>query len=175
MSDRWGRIIAGSKVRAPERIIRAFVLALTLAAASTAFAYWRSPGAGSGAATTGTSVAVTLSVGSPTAALYPGGQGDVALTIDNPNSFRVHVGSLSLATGQGTGGYAVDSGHTGCATSVLSFTTQTNGSTGWNIPPKVGSTNGSLAVDLSSALAMSASAADACQGATFSVYLSAGP
>jgi hypothetical protein len=153
----------------------AVCVAITFAAASTALAYWTTTGGGGGSGTTGNTQAITLSPGTPTVPLYPGGQGDVAVTIDNPNAFRVHIGSLSLSTGQGTAGYRVDAGHAGCATSVLSFTTQTNAGAGWSVPPKVGSTDGSLSVDLASALTMSASAADACQGATFDVYLTAGP
>lgn len=153
----------------------AILAAFALVAATTALAYLRTTGSGSATGTVSTAQAVTLSSGTPTVPLYPGGHGDVALTVDNPNSFRVHVGSLSLATGQGTGGFDVDAGHAPCATSVLSFTTQTNGGSGWTVPPKVGATDGRLSVDLANALAMGASAAGSCQGAAFVVYLAAGP
>ena len=149
--------------------------AIVLAAASAALAHWTTTGGGSGSGTTGNTQSITLSPGTPTVPLYPGGQGDVSLMIDNPNSFRVHIGSLSLSTGQGTAGFQVDAGNAGCATSVLSFTTQTNGGAGWFVPPRVGSTDGSLSLDLPNALTMSAGAANACQGATFNVYLTAGP
>jgi len=43
------------------------------------------------------------------------------------------------------------------------------------VPAKVDSTDGSLAIDLANALSMSASGAIACQGASFTVYLTAGP
>ncbi len=151
------------------------VLVTTLAAGSTALAYFRTIGSGSGPATAGNTQPVTLTSGTPTAALYPAGQADVALTVDNPNLIAVRIGSLSLSTGQGTAGFGVDGGHAGCATSVLSFTTQTNAGAGWTVPAKVGSTDGSLSIDLANALAMSASAASACQGGAFTVYLSAGP
>ena len=39
---------------------------------------------------------------------------------------------------------------------------------GWDVPA-----NGSLAIDLTGALAMSSAAVDACQGASFTVYLTA--
>jgi hypothetical protein len=151
------------------------LVAVVLIAASSALAFWRTTGTGSGSGTTSTTQAVTLSPGTPTVGLYPGGQGDVALTVDNPNSVHVKIGSLSLSTGQGTAGYAVDGGHAGCATSALSFTTQTNAGAGWTVPAKVGSTDGSLSIDLPNAVALSASAANACQGASFTVYLTAGP
>jgi hypothetical protein len=152
----------------------AFLL-LAVVAASSALAYWTATGSGSGVGAAGTSQAVTLSAGTPTSPVYPGGHGDVALTIDNPNPFRVHVGSLSLATSQGTGGFQVDAGHSGCNTSTLSFATQTNGGAGWSVAPRVGSTHGVLSVDLADAVTMGTTAASACQGATFDVYLSAGP
>jgi hypothetical protein len=60
----------------------------------------------------------------------------------------------------------VDAAHPGCVVSTLSFTTQTNGGAGWTVPG-----NGSLPLTLASALSMSTSAANACQGATFTVYL----
>jgi hypothetical protein len=149
--------------------------AIVLAAASAALAHWTTTGGGSGSGTTGNTQAIALSPGTPTAPLYPGGQGDVAVKVDNPNPFRVEIGTLSLSTGQGTAGYQVDAGNAGCATSALSFTTQTNGGAGWFVPPRVGSTDGSLSLDLPNALTMSAGAANACQGATFNVYLTAGP
>jgi hypothetical protein len=150
------------------------LVAIALAGAATAPAYWTTNGGGNGSGATGTAQAVTLTAGTPTVQLYPGGPGDVALTIDNPNLTRVKIGSLSLSAGQGTAGYSVDSGHAACATSALTFTTQTNGGAGWSVPPKVGSIDGSLSVDLANALTLSASAANACQGASFTIYLSAG-
>jgi hypothetical protein len=148
---------------------------VSLLAATGALAYFTSTGNGNGSGSTSSAQPVTLSAGVPSTQLYPGGTADVAVTISNPNSFRVHIGSLALATGQGSAGFAVDSGHSGCSTSALSFTSQSNGGTGWFVSPKVGSVNGSLTVDLSNALTMTAGAANACQGATFTVYLTANP
>jgi hypothetical protein len=151
----------------------AVVLVFLLSASASGFL--RAPGSGSATGSAATPVAVTIAPGSAGAGLYPGGQADVSLTVDNPNAFSLHIGSLSLATGQGAAGFGVDAGHAACATSTLGFTTQTNGGAGWSVPAKVGSTNGTVSVTLPNALAMSASAANACQGATFDVYLSAGP
>lgn len=145
------------------------------AVGGTAYASWTSSGAGRGAATTGTAVSLILSPGSPTAGLYPGSHADVVLSVANPNTFAVYVGSFALATAQGSGGFAVDAGHSGCAVAALSFATQTDGGAGWTVPGKVGNTNGTLAVSLTNALTMSLGAANACQGATTTVYLTAGP
>jgi hypothetical protein len=146
-----------------------------LSITSTAVAYWTTGGGGNGSGTSGTSLAITLGPGTPTSQLYPDGRGDVAVAVSNPNSFRVHIGSLSLDASRGTAGFRVDAGHAACSTAPLSFTSQTNGGAGWTVPPKVGSTNGSLSLDLANAVAMTSSAANGCQGATFVVYLNEGP
>lgn len=148
--------------------VAALVGALAVMADGTAYAYWRATGSGSGSGASGTTASLTLSPATPSAALYPGGQADVKLTISNPNVFVVRIQSLALATSQGTGGFAVDAGHSGCATSTFSFTNQANA---WIVPAKVGAANGVLSVTLPNALTMGASAANACQGASVTVYL----
>lgn len=146
----------------------ALVVLLVLAAGS-ATAYWtQSGGTGSGAAATGTGQSLTLTPATPTAQLYPGGQASVVLTAANPNAASVHIGSLALDTTQGSGGFAVDGAHSGCTLATLSFTTQTNSGAGWTVAG-----SGSLPVTLTNALSMSAAAANACQGASFTVYLQA--
>ena len=156
-------------------VLTSLVVVLALAGAGTANAFWRGSGTGAGSGTTGTTVPVALSPGSPTATLYPGGLTNVVLTVTNPNPYSVRIGSLALDTGQGTGGFAVDAGHAGCAVSTLNFTTQTNGGAGWTVPGKVGAVDGTLSVTLPNALAMGTNAANACQGATYTVYVAAGP
>jgi hypothetical protein len=100
---------------------------------------------------------------------------NVELNVSNPNAFPVQIGSLALDASQGTLGFAVDAGHPGCDLSTFSFTTATNGGAGWTVPGKVGAVNGTLSVTLTSALAMGEGAVSACQGATTTVYLAAGP
>jgi hypothetical protein len=143
---------------------------LVLLAAGSATAYWVASGSGSGSETTGTTAAVTLSPATPTAALFPGGQTSVVLTVTNPNLFSVRVGSLALDTGQGSSGFDVDGAHTGCALATLSFATQTNAGAGWTV-----AASGNLSVTLTNALSMTSAAASSCQGASFTVYLVAGP
>jgi len=157
------------------RVLVASLLVLTLGLAGAAYALWNEAGSGTGTAATGTTIDVTLSPGTPTAGLYPGGQSDVELSVSNPNEFTVHIGSLALDTAQGTGGFAVDAGHSGCNVAALSFSSQTNGGDGWTIPAKVGAVNGSLPIALTNALTLSTSAVNACQGASATVYLDAGP
>jgi len=153
---------------------RAWVVPLAcggiLLAAGGAYAYFRATGSGSASATTASTSSLTLSAGSPTAQLYPGGQATVVLTVTNPNTASIKIGSLALDTAQGTSGFAVDGGHSSCGLGVLSFTTQTNGGNGWTVAG-----SGTLPVTLTNALSMSAAAANACQGATFTVYVQAAP
>ena len=139
-------------------------------------AFWTGGGSGTGAGSSGTAVqAVTLSPGTTSGGLQPGGQRDVVLTVSNPNLAEVSVRSLAVDTSQGTNGYSVDAGHSGCNVAALSFATDTNGGAGWTIPEKIGAVNGTLSVTLTNALSMSAGASNACQGATFTVFVAAGP
>ncbi|AGL14071.1 hypothetical protein [Actinoplanes sp. N902-109] len=148
-----------------KRAVLAGFLAALLASGA-AYGYWSSAGTGSGAARSGTAVALTLSPGAPASQLYPGSSADVAVTIANPNTFPVRVERIYLDSTQGSTGFSVDSAHSGCPVGALSFTTQTNGGTGWTV-----ATAGSLDVHLTGALTMATTAANTCQGATFRVYL----
>ena len=140
-----------------------------------AFAYWKASGAGSGAGSTGTTTALQISPGTPVGGLRPSGSVPVIVSVSNPNTSSILIPSLVLDTTQGTGGFTVDSGHSGCVLSALSFAPQNNGGAGWTIPAKVGSTNGTRNITISAALTMSASAANACQGAAFNTFLKVAP
>ncbi len=166
--------LAGWSART-RRIMATAVLLAMICLGGIALAYWSASGVGTGAATTGTVSAVTLSPGTPSSTLYPGGQADVTLVVSNPNTTALTIGSLVLDPTQGAGGFAVDAAHSGCDLSALSFTTQSNAGAGWRVLAKVGAVNGALSIDLPNALAMTVGAADACQGAQFAVYLVAGP
>ena len=154
--------------------MRALLIGFALLAGlgAVALAYWS--GSGSGSASTVLSDAQTLSFapGTPTAQLLPGGDASVTIVATNPNPFFVHIGSLILDGEEGEP-FVVDPAHSGCGVSVLSFVTQDNGGAGWEVPPQVDSTDGTLTIDLPSAMQMSAAGADACQGATFTVHLQA--
>lgn len=149
--------------------VAAVLALLTLGTITAASAYWSGPGSGSGSAGTGTAQAVTLGPATAAAQLYPGGQAAVALTVTNPNPGSVRIGSLALDTSQGSAGFGVDGAHSGCGLSSLSFTTQTNAGAGWSFSP------GAVSLDLPAALSMTPSADNACQGASLTVYLQAGP
>jgi hypothetical protein len=156
-------------------LVTALLVLGAMAGGGAASAFWSGSGGGTGAEATGTPASVRLSPGTPAATLAPGGQTGVVLRLSNPNAFPVAVRSLVLDTSGGSGGFAVDAGHAGCAVGTLGFTTQTNGGNGWTVPAGSGGVDGTLAVTLTGALRMGAGAADACQGAAFTVYLMAGP
>ena len=147
------------------------IAASALILASPADARW-SPGAGStgtGKALVASSiVVVTISQLAPASSLYPTGtpSGDVALMLTNPTAPAFKLSRLMLDTTRGTLGFAVDAAHAACTVSDLSFTTQTNGGNGWTVPA-----NGTLNVHLANATTLATSAPSACQGATFTVYL----
>jgi hypothetical protein len=157
------------------RLRRFLPLIVTTAVVGTiatggAWAYLSTTGAGSQSGSVSATVrAVSLSAGTPSTQLYPGAAADVALSASNPNPASAHFNSLLLDTSQGTGGFAVDPAHSGCSVSALQFTTQSNGGNGWTVPA-----GGNLAIDLSGAISMSSAASNACQGASFTVYLKAG-
>lgn len=161
--------------RLPTRAAVAAVIAGLVLLGGVALAFWTASGFGSGGGSTGTAQALVIAPGTPSSALHPGGQGEVALTLSNPNPFTTRVPSLALDSGQGSGGFAVDAAHSGCGLGSLSFTTQSNGGAGWVVPARVGVTPGQLTLNLANAVAMGLGAADACQGAAFTVYLRVGP
>ena len=154
------------------RWIIGVTVGVLMGGAGVAFAYWSGTGAGTATGHTGTSAVLGLSPGTPVAALYPGGATDVVLTVSNSNTFPASIASIALDTTQGSAGFGVDSAHAGCDLSTLSYTTQHNGTSGWSVAAANGTTNGTLAITLTGALSMSASAGTACQGATFTVFLS---
>jgi hypothetical protein len=107
--------------------------ALSVLGLGVAFAYWAGAGTGTATSTTATTTALTLTPGTAPNGVYPGGQVNIALSVSNPNTSIAFIGSLTLNTAQGTSGYAVDAGHSGCSVAALSYTTATNTCQGANI------------------------------------------
>jgi hypothetical protein len=137
--------------------------------APSAGGFWGKQGsAGAGSATVAAAGGVQITAGTPTAQLFPTGAatGDLAVGLTNVNPFPVRVPRLALDVSRGQGGFAVDAAHAECSLSSLSYATQANGGAGWQVPAF-----GSLSLDLTKVIALTASAPDACQGASFTVYL----
>jgi hypothetical protein len=151
-----------------KKMVLLAVLALALTAIGVAIAAWTTGGSGSGQASAGTAVSMSISAGTPSSNLYPTGSADVAAVVSNPNPYKVQVSSIAL------GAISVDAGHSGCNTASVSVTSpQNNGGSGWTVPAASGGVNGSLNVDMANAISMSNAANDFCQGATFTVALTA--
>jgi len=149
-------------------------LAIAVGLAGGAFAYWQGTGSGSAVTTLADAQSLSFEPGKPTFQLFPGGDANVAIIASNPNPFFVQVGSLVLDSDDPEP-FLVDGAHSGCDVSALSFVPQDNDGSGWQIPPRVGSTDGTLTIDMDSAMKMSTAASGACQGATFGVLLEARP
>jgi len=150
-------------------LVAALVVALLIAGGAVAF--WTGAGSGTTQTRLGDPKPVALTPGTPSDQIHPGYEANVLAEASNPNPYAVHLDALALDTGAGTGGYDVDAAHSGCAVSALTFTTQDNGGAGWDIPPRAADADGVLTIPLIDALAMDVGAADACQGATFTVHL----
>jgi len=148
----------------------AVAVIVALLAGATASAFWTLNGAGGGTASAETVASVTLTPGTATAALYPGGSGDVSVSIGNGNTYRTFVRSLALDVGRGTNGFSVGGGHAGCDVAALSYAPQSNGGAGWFVPA-----DSTLDLDLTNAVSLGTGAASTCQGATFTVFLVATP
>lgn len=151
-------------------VVASLVILLAIGTIGPASAYWRGTGGGAGSGGTGSTQPVTLSPATVSTQIYPGGQAAVAVLVTNPNPGPVRVGSLSLDTAQGVGGFAVDGAHTACGVGTLSYATQSNGGSGWTIAGA-----GSSTLTFPSALTMGSGASSACQGASFTVYLKVTP
>jgi hypothetical protein len=151
---------SGSKKK---RIVVIAALAVAATAIGVAVAAWTTGGSGSGQAQAASALNMPISAGTPSSNLYPGGSADVAASINNPNPYPVHVSSIAL------GAVTVDGSHSGCNLSSVSVTSpQTNASAGWNV-----AAGGNTTVHMTSAISMDNTANDACQGATFTVALTA--
>jgi hypothetical protein len=141
---------------------------LVVATGQTASAYWSGSGDTAGSGATGAGLPLVMAPASTSTSLRPGGTADVVLTISNPNTADVHVATLALDTTQGASGMSVDAAHLSCDTSTLTFVTQT---TGWTVPARSGSVDGTVTIVLGGAISLSDAAADSCQGAQFDVHL----
>jgi hypothetical protein len=125
-----------------------------LLASGVAWAAWTADGTGNGYAGATTAEELTTSVATASADLYPGGTGDVKVTINNPNDYAVNVTSIS---GNGT----ITDDKAACTVTGVTFANQTGT---WNV-----AANSSSTVTLADAASMSNASDDGCQGAVFTI------
>jgi hypothetical protein len=148
-------------------VMGAFLAVLLLG--GIVFAAWVVTGTGTGYSKARTAAALTTSDVSATTAsqLYPGGQGDVKVRINNPNPFPVAVTQIDDSG-------PIDSDTAGCTDvggdptkdTGVTFTDQSLSS--GNVVPA----GGSLDLTLANAVSMDNSSVNACQGAVFSIPVS---
>ena len=147
-------------------LVATLVTVLTVTATGVAFAYVTRSGSGSGSAATATTQPLIVSPGTVAHDLYPGGASAVEITVKNPNPGPVNANALVLDTALGNGGFAVDGDHATCGVASLSFTNQTIGGAGLEVP-----SGGPWPYSVAGSLKMSADAPNTCQGAIFTIYL----
>lgn len=142
-------------LRPRKKIVVAGGLVAGMLASGVAFAAWTADGTGTGQARATVAEALTASPATASAHLFPGGTGEVKLTISNPNDYDVNVTSITNGTG------AITADKAGCTVTGVTFA----GATGnWLVDA-----NGSLEVTLANAASMSNDSDNACQGAVFTI------
>jgi hypothetical protein len=168
-----------------------FLLGVAGAAAAAGVAYGASNwivGLSGGSSAEGQAASVSnisvTAVASPSASnlLYPGGSGDVVVSISNPNSFPVTITSVNLPTSTtyatGYTSSALTTTQTGCLAATPSgvswnFATSTSGSSHTLTTPltvaPTGQANNPLLVTFTNAATMASSAPAACQSTYFSM------
>ena len=144
------------------KILLAATMALVLAGVGIAVAAWLVSGTGSGSAKAGSLTSINVNSATATADLYPGGTGKLFLNVTNPNNIPLKIVSVTAIPDPS---FTITSNQPGCGAADLTFTNQS----GLNIALAAGAT---VAFDLPGAVSMPASAANACQGATFTIPVS---
>jgi len=137
------------------------LLAVGLLGSGIAAAAWLVSGTGPAVSQAATAVNLTVTAGTPVASLYPGATGAVHAHVTNPNPFPVRLTGASF----GAVTTAPLSGKTCTASNVttsgpLTLATPINMGAGENAP-----------VTVPGVLQMISTAADGCQGATFTVQM----
>ncbi len=180
-AHRWGGYSAGRKVFS---VAAGIALAGGAAYGATNWIVALTGGSsGEGQAATIQNLTITsVSTPSPTNDLYPGGTGDVVVTITNPNPYPVTITAMDLptsttyATGYTTASLTTQ--QSGCISSspsdvIWNDSTSTSGSAHTLTTPIVvgasGNANNPLTVTLTNDASMTASAPAACAGAYFSM------
>jgi hypothetical protein len=127
---------------------------------------------GQGQAATISNLSITATTGTLTHLLYPGGTGDVVVSVSNPNPFPVTITALTLPAATSYADAYSDSGLssavTGCAAATPSYVTW-NGAAGSHTLTSAltVAASGTLAVTFTNGASMGLNAPLACAGAYF--------
>jgi hypothetical protein len=146
-----------SNMTRKKRIISSGVAIIVLVVAGLVYAAWTTSGSGSGYTKATEAQELTTDDVSATTVgqLYPGGNGDVKIKINNPNPYPVLVTDVTRSG-------AITADATGCTTTGVSFADQTNKTIEI-------AANGNTSVTFNNAASMSNASNNACQGATFTI------
>ena len=171
----------------PARVALSVASALAVASGAYAATNWTvglgagSSGQGQSATVSNLTISAVASPG-PSNLLYPGGNGDVVITVSNPNGFPVTITAVQLptnvtyATGYTTN--ALSTTQSGCLAATpsdvaWSFATGSAGSTHTLTTPLTvgasGASNNPLVVTLTNDASMSTAAPAACENTYFSM------
>jgi hypothetical protein len=155
------------------------VLAAAAAYAATNWTVGLTGGSSGEAQSASVSNLTITAVASPSATnlLYPGSNGDVVLTITNPNAIPVTVTGVNLPTNTTyASGYttsALSVAQTGCSSVtsdvIWNYSTGASGSAHTLTTPLVVAANGTLTVTLTNDASMTAAAPAACENTYFSM------
>lgn len=126
-----------------------------IVAAGIAWASWTASGSGSASAKADTSAPVTVVGATSDGDLYPGGTGNLKMTVTNENDFAV---TITGVTADG----AVTADDEGCNAETVAFADQDE------LDLSV-EANGSQVITLPDSVSMASAANDDCQGASFDI------
>lgn len=153
-----------SRLSRGQKIALGIVGVVALIGGGVGLAAWLAGGTGTGAATATEAVPLEVTGGTTTASLYPGATGNISVTIANDNPYPVKVTNIeSDGTITSDAGSACDA-----STGVSYFDSGTTDDVDFTIPA-----NGSTNVTLDGAVKMSNASHTTCQGATFTIPLTA--
>jgi hypothetical protein len=177
-ASRWSRRM---------KVVSAVSGCLLVAAGAYAATNWvvglNGSSSGEGQSATIANLSITaVATPAPGNVLYPGGTGDVVVTIANPNSYPVTISSVNLPTSTTqAGGFttsALSTAQTGCSTTTSgvtwNFATTTSGSphalpAGGVTVGASGAANNPLVVTLTNDALMSSTSPAACANTFFSM------
>lgn len=172
MSTDRRRTLPPTSHRPPRRHVAPLVtvaaMLSVLMGAGVAYAAWTATGTGTAGAKATTFQPPTVSAGTTTAQLYPGGSGDAVLSITNPNPFAVKITQVGQDTTPGKfvssdlGANCTDASGSTHPTGVT-LTTAT-GTPLASIPA-----NSTATVTLTGKVTLSVASDTGCQGASFAI------
>ena len=148
-------------IKLPRKLFFVLAAVAALVVSGVLFAAWSTRGSGNGYAKAATASALTLNDASvsTTADLYPGANGNVRLSVTNPNPFPVRI---TAVTKQAAATITSDKGAACNASTGVTFTNQS----GLTLDLAASTTS---TFTLTNAVSMSNASDNSCQGAVFTV------